>query len=696
LTARTRISLVHYFRGKGLNISPRSGGLYLLPMHARVLALTTCLFVTSLSRGWTAPSAAEELWYGKVEPLFDKHCFKCHGGVRQKGGLDLRSLENMLKGGENGPALIPGKADQSHIAQFILAGAETHMPPEKKKQLTKEEIAVVNEWITKLPPVKSVAALTDANGVAEYLAASRKLQKAAWTPPSGMAASEVIDGFISLGWRERKIKPVQLADDATFVRRVYLDVIGRIPTDAEAQEFLNDKKRDSRTRLVDKLLAQEEYGRHMAEVFDVVLMRRRGDRGERQRRENGWYTYLESAFQKNRPWNQIVREIITARPGKPEQRGADWFLFERRDSHQEMAEAVAPIAYGVQIGCAQCHNHPLASEIEQRHYWGLVAAFNRTKNVEATSGKGVAESATGGFVSFANLKKESQPALLAFLNGKMVEEKRPAEGDKEKDLPELYEIPPVKEKEKPAKPSVPKFSRRVALAEAATTGNPMLARAFVNRVWALLMGRGIVQPVDQMDSRHRASHPDLLDWLASDFEASGYDVKRLVRNIVLSRPYQLDSRWKGSNPPPVNTFARGMEKPLSAEQLFRSLLVATGQEALAKGSGKDELRLAVIGRYPDLFASEYNASLQQALFLSNSPLVDDLLKSGSASTTARLLKLPSPDARIQEAFRIVLGRMPDKDELQASKSFLAGKPEEAGMKNFVWALVASAEFQVNH
>src|SRR3954469_7078094 len=113
-------------------------------MRIRVSLAFACAFAASLFSGWTAPSAAQELWYDKVEPLFDKHCFKCHGGVRQKGGLDLRSLENILKGGENGPALIPGKVNLSRIAEYILPGAETHMPPEKKKQLTKEEIAVVS------------------------------------------------------------------------------------------------------------------------------------------------------------------------------------------------------------------------------------------------------------------------------------------------------------------------------------------------------------------------------------------------------------------------------------------------------------------------------------------------------------------------------------------------------------------------
>ena len=107
----------------------------------------------------------------------------------------------------------------------------------------------------------------------------------------------------------------------------------------------------------------------------------RGRREER-RRENGWFAFLESAFKQNRPWNEVVRAMITARPEKPEDKGALWFLYERRNEHQQIAEAVAPVIYGTKIDCAQCHDHPLAREIKQGHYWGLVAAFNRSKNVE--------------------------------------------------------------------------------------------------------------------------------------------------------------------------------------------------------------------------------------------------------------------------------------------------------------------------
>jgi len=543
---------------------------------------TALLFGTGILATTAAPLPADELWRTRVEPLLERHCFKCHGGVQQKADLDLRSIETILRGGENGPALIPGQPEQSHLYQFVLPGADPHMPLDEKKQLSREDLALLKTWIQTLPPMERLLGggpATNAAWAGQYIARLKESQRPAWTPPARLTPSEIIDQFVARGWKERNVKPGSLCEDQTFVRRIYLDLAGRIPTPAEADAFLADRRRDRRVRLVATLLAGDDFPRHLRDIFDVVLMERRlepleNQRRDRQtpRRDDCWFHYLEDAFRANRPWNEIVRDLILARPAEETDRGAVWFLYERNNNYQAMAEAVAPVAFGVQFKCAQCHNDPLAWEIEQRHYWGLVAAFNRSKNVDVAEGIGVAESAIGGFINFQNLKKESQPARLAFLNGASVEEKRPAEGEKETDAPDFYLVPPPKEKEKPARPSVPKFSRRAALADALTRENPLLARAFVNRIWALLMGRGLVHPVDQMTARNRASHPDLLDWLAQDFERSGYDIKGLLRNIVLTRTYQLDSRPRGKSAPPPEAFARGLEKPLSAEQLYHHSL----------------------------------------------------------------------------------------------------------------------------
>ncbi len=432
----------------------------------------------------------------------------------------------------------------------------------------------------------------------------------------------------------------------------------------------------------------------MREVFDPVLMGRPNENNARARIDRGWNTYLETSFKANRPWNQMVHDMLVARATNGPEHGADWFLGEKNNSYQAMAEAVAPVVFGVQIKCAQCHNHPLAWEIEQRHYWGLVAVFNRSKNVDTETGPGVAESAIGGFISFANLKKESQPAALVFLNGKSVPEKAPGANEKEVDKPDLYVVPPAPAGQKPHSPSVPKFSRREAFADAVTHDNPQLALAFVNRLWADLMGRGLVASVDQMDSKHHASHPELLEWLGHNFEQSGYDIKHLVRLIVSSHVYQLETKPVGKTPPPPESFARALEKPLSAEQLLHSLLIATRTKV--EGKAAEEMERTFVAKFPDLMAETYNPSLQQALFLTNSSVLDDLLQPAPENTVSKLLGMKTSEQRVRAAFSIVLERAPDKTELKHCEWMLATESPESGVKNLLWALLTCAEFQVNH
>lgn len=670
-------------------------------MSSRILAITLILLAMA-GVASAGPSTADELWYTQVEPLLDRSCFKCHGGVRQKSGLDLRSLEKILEGGDRGPAINPGEPEESHLYQFVLKSGDPHMPQDERKQLGDREIAAIRDWIKALPKTSSLqnGASNSLTFAEMYVSALRASQKPTWIPPDALAPHEVIDRFIQLAWKERNIQGNSICDDRAFARRVYLDLAGRIPSQVELVSFLEDRAAEKRARLVDSLLDGDEYPRRLREVFDVILMERRDANIENERREHGWFAFLEHAFRENYGWDRILREIILARPVNAKDQGAIWYVYERKNNYQAISEALAPIAFGFQIGCAQCHNHPLAAEVEQRHYWGLVAAFNRSKNVECTSGSGVAESAIGGFINFTNLKKESQPVQLAFLNGSVIPEARPAEGEKETDSSERYLIPPPKEKEKPEQPSVPKFSRRQKLADAITQNNPQLARAFVNRIWALLLGRGLVQPVDQIDARHRPSHPELFDWLAKDFERSGYDIKHLVREIVLSQTYQLKSRPTQRTAAPPETFARALEKPLSGEQLSSSWIVATGNpisnDGKVAGHDEREVRQAFVRQFGEVLSPEYNASLQQATFLSNSPILEDLLQPRDGNTMARLIDMESNTDRVQFAFEAVLGRNPDSEESKECTSFLDEKSTEKGTRDLLWALLADPEFQMNH
>jgi hypothetical protein len=507
-----------------------------------------------------------------------------------------------------------------------------------------------------------------------------------------------INRFVEQGWKKNKVKPSSLADDRAFARRLYLDLAGRIPTPAEMEAFVAERAPRKREALVDRLMESPEYSRRMREVFDVVFMGRGAAEAPPRRRRGSpeaspvnlpadWQRYLERAFAENRPWNRLVRDLALARPEEPEEQGAIWFLYARQDRYQDIAESVAPAIFGIQIDCAQCHNHPLAGEIEQAHYWGLVSFFNRGKNQVTKRGPRVVEAAIGGFAEFATLSGESLPAALTFLNVEPIDEARPPAGTKEEDSPDLYRAMPNEE------PPVPKFSRREQFAERVLEGNPRVARAAVNRFWGLFMGRGLVHPVDRMDSRHPASHPELLDWLAEDFARSGYDVKRLVRAIVLSKPYQLDSRPnKGAQP---EHFAHALDKPLIAEALYRSLLVAATGSPDAE---QPELLKALVEVFPDVFAEQNLTNLRQTMFLSNNSLIQQLVEAREGSTTAQLAAIAAPEERVREAFRRAYGRQPDAEELRESVRYLAARadrPEEATAQ-FWWALLAGAEFRFNH
>ena len=238
------------------------------------------------------------------------------------------------------------------------------------------------------------------------------------------------------------------------------------------------------------------------------------------------------------------------------------------------------------------------------------------------------------------------------------------------------------------------------MAELVTHDNPLLARSFVNRMWTIIMGRGLVHPSDRMDSSHPPSHPDLLAWLAHDFEQNGYDVRRLVRIICLSETYQLDSKWASGSKPQPDLFASGMEKPLRAEVMLRSLLISVGEQPDASGDlpGYDSLERMFNDRFPEVLSTEFTPNLRQGLFLTNNKKLDELLKPEKENTTALLLKQPGPREQVDAAFIKVLGRLPDRDEKRATLDFMAErlKNRETAVRELLWALLTSAEFRFNH
>ena len=503
----------------------------------------------------------------------------------------------------------------------------------------------------------------------------------------------IIDSLVANAYQSLDRRPANVCDDQTFVRRVYLDLVGRVPTTTERQTFLNDGREDARTHLVDLLLYSREHAVYMARVFDSVLMGRKENKlGGRF--GNGWIKYLEQVFESNRPWHEVAQEILLARETDGG-RGHLWYLYEREDKHQEIAESIATGFFGIDIACAQCHDHPLADEIGQQHYWGLVAFFKRSKNEKNEQGISIAESAVGGFDNYANaLDGSSDESTLTFLDRETVAEIRPEDPAKQEDSDALYLIT-----ESGAK--IPKFSRREKFVEEVLTGHPRLARAMVNRLWGLFVGRGLVHPINEMDSMHPASHPELLAWLAEDFEQHNYDIRRLMRLIILSNVYQLETHLASANEKPTDPsqLLVGNLKALTAEQMLDSIRVALDLT-------QDQVRPIAADlrkQFPEVIPANESSSLQQALYLSN----DDKLNELVATAAARLIQSNTEnDLLIENLFLRIFGRPAANEETAAIQDYLesqlargttdAASSRERAVADIIWAMLTSAEFRFNH
>ncbi|MDA8696838.1 DUF1549 and DUF1553 domain-containing protein [Rhodopirellula sp.] len=505
-------------------------------------------------------------------------------------------------------------------------------------------------------------------------------------PSSSERISDAIDRFMKQGYDQRGIEGSARCEDTVFLRRLYLDLAGRIPTHAEFESWLSGDR--DRTELVDHLLDSEDFVQHFADLFDTLLMGRASENQYRQRDQNQWRAYLEAAIREGRPWSQVVQEILLARPNDLSTKGAVWYLYERNDDFQKIAEAISPSIFGVRIECAQCHDHMMADEIKQAHYWGLVAFFNRGKNAKNGEALAVNESAIGGFSEFADLSGSSTPNYLSFLEAETVGEDRPAAGEEQKESDELYTS-----HRSPIVDRVPLFSRREKFVEEVVKDHPRLALAFVNRVWALLMGRGLVHPFDEMDSMHRPSHPELLDWLAQDSRDSDYDLRRFVRGIVRSQAYQQTSYRKPGLEDPAS-FAWYLERPLTGEQMARSAVVAL------RGSASTEAISVFREQFPDVLPKDHVSTVRDALFLSNSKEFEQLIQASDQPEhlVPSLLEIESRESQIKMLFERLFARDPDASELREVMQYLDLRNErlEQAMQQVVWSLLTSAEFRLNH
>jgi hypothetical protein len=515
--------------------------------------------------------------------------------------------------------------------------------------------------------------------------------------------SERIDALIAAGHKDYASATAPLAADDEFLRRVTLDLIGRVPTAAEARAFFADTSPFKRVRVIDALLASPECARRLQQYLDVALMDRRADAKVLRA---AWEEFLRSSFAADKPYDQLVREILSADGADPAARGAAKFFLDRDLDPQVVTRDIGRLFLGRNIQCSQCHDHPLVEDYKQADYYGIQAFFNRAflfPNAQAATAV-IAEKADGE-VTFTSVFDKAKvqkttaprvPGLSPLADTKL---------DKGKE----YVVAPAKD----VKP-VPAYSRFTRLAVAITSGdNPAFRRTAANRWWAFLMGRGLVHPLDQDHSGNAPSHPELLDLLADEFAAHRFDVKWLLREIALSQTYQRSSASApGAKPLNPDRFAVAPLKPLSPEQLAYAVLQATGftdAERLALGGNPDDSalygRLApqaapfanVFGASPGQPEEKFAATLDQTLFLKHGGTVRNLITQRPGSLLDRALKIGDPNVVADELFISVLTRHPSPDERKDVGDALKAVPDRrTALAEIAWALVASAEFRFNH
>jgi mono/diheme cytochrome c family protein len=627
-------------------------------------------------------------WEGSVRPLLSTHCLSCHNTLKRSGKLDLDSLNGLIRGGLNGSVLDASIPLDSTLVKVLAAGGESHMPPEG--QLKDEEIAVLKEFVEVL--LKSDLP----KKLAESVDVGKDNAKGTWTTesdriklPKNLNPSMTIDVLLEEQWISQKLAVAPIVDDRRFVRRIYLDLIGRIPRPEELARFLDSTDSRKRESLIDLLLASDEHAQHFAEVLDAMLIGRKEAGPIKRSQKIGWFDFLVRSVREDRPWNQVARDILLARPQSDSDAGSVWYLYSRKNKHQEIAEAVSKDFFGVRIDCAQCHDHPLSEEIKQSHYWGLTAFFNRSTNVDTPKGPRVQESAIGGFAEFANLRGASSPNELVFMGREAIAEARPAKDAKEEDREDLYTVP------ENGDPKVPKFSRRERFVEQILNDHPLVAKAMVNRLWGLMMGRGLVHPVDTIDSFHPASHPELLEWLATDFASHEYRIRRILKAIAMSRAYQLGTAADSQADPKY--FSSSLSKPLTADGYLRSVLVALDVKDFGKWDSVEN-RVALAKLFPDVLAEESLATISQGLMLSNGELMQQLINQENSKTIETGEAITDSAQIVSFLFQRILLRQPLDDERLRCIEYLStdeGKRKER-IKGLAWALLTSAEFRFNY
>jgi len=500
-----------------------------------------------------------------------------------------------------------------------------------------------------------------------------------------------IDAAIKAGWDKHKIVPAPRSSASTFLRRVYLDLVGVIPSYDETTAFLKDTSPRKRELLIDKLLEDARFAEQQAHVWDLVLFGRNPQNGDATRKRDGFKKWLAGQFAKNVPYDRWVRSLLLA-----EEEGSELFYVQYRNQAEDATVAVTRIFLGTQLQCARCHDHPY-EDWTQRDFFGMAGFFVRLVVVDGGGAEGkkkfkIGEKSTGEVLFTGSVKEQKpgqkgEPIKPKFLGGTELAE--PA-------LPKDFKEPVLKGNAAPPRPA---FSRKEKLA-AWLTGpdNPYFVKAVANRVWAQFMGRGVIHPVDDLSGKNKASHPELLKALTDDLIARRLDLKGFIRELVNSEPYQLSDTGQAKDALPVS-FERARVRPLSAEELVASFKVATAMPASFSNNTADvEYMLRFFGE-PNDGQGNFQGSLAEHLYLNNAGMIRSLGQQRKGNLADTLLTAKGPwEDKVERLFLSVLNRPAQAEERERFVQHLSSdaKMAPALLEEAIWVLLSCAEFRFNH
>jgi hypothetical protein len=464
----------------------------------------------------------------------------------------------------------------------------------------------------------------------------------------------------------------------------------------------------------------------MAVAFDLMLMERRADQHVTT---SEWRAYLYSAFRQNRPYDELVREVVNADGGGQGPRAAAKFYLDRAADANVLTRDVGRLFLGIDLQCAQCHDHPLIDDYKQAHYYGLFAFLGRGQLTQDAAGKSTYDEKADGDVTFASVfvKNVSHGTGPRLLDGIETPDPALVKGQ------EYWAFPSEKGR------LIPRYSRRALLpARLTDRSQTPFYRNIVNRLWALMFGQGLVAPLDMHHSDNPAVHPELLDLLAADFAASGCDIRRFMRELALTRAYQ-----RSSEPPSAASADAAAQlmaaqvRPMSPEQIGWSVMQATGVLANYRAAAETTLfaldpKMAAIASLgpkgqtlraelieqrvydqlnPSIGAFVYQfggvagqaqdrgqATVHQALMLTNGEPIQSWLSPSGANLLARLKAIVDPALVAEELYLSLLTRRPTAEERHEVRDYLAPRSadREAALRELAWGLLASIEFRFNH